>query len=343
MTKVSVIIPIYKVEKFIEKCAISLMEQTLEDIEYIFVDDCTPDKSMVVLKSVLDKYPCRDVKILRHEFNKGLAAARKTGLEVAQGKYIAHCDSDDWVEADMYASMFDIAELNSADIVACGFKLEDTECTKDIYYPYGEEDFEDIFNPQMFGWIYGAVWNKLIRRDLYLRYKIMPIEGINMWEDSVLTMRLRLCSNKTIIISDTYYHYWVGKRESSFFSRNDSNQVNEMEKAVIYLESYFKECSLDKIAEQLIIKLKILSKERLMSLPNREGFRRWKQIFPENDLRIWNLRDYSLVTKIKVTLVHFLPCSLAYLVFCLRKQHNGKKISNQNRRKTFLHKVDGDH
>ena len=97
--KVSVIVPIYKVERFIARCVTSLMKQTLQDVEYIFVDDATPDQSLSILQEVLVAYPERKkyVKILHHKDNQGLPAARNTGLEVSEGEYIFHCDSDDYV------------------------------------------------------------------------------------------------------------------------------------------------------------------------------------------------------------------------------------------------------
>ena len=96
---VSVIIPIYKVEKYVCRCAETLMQQTLEDVEYIFVDDATPDKSMEVLSTVLAKYPHREeqIHIIHHKKNQGLPAARNSGLRIATGEYVFHCDSDDYV------------------------------------------------------------------------------------------------------------------------------------------------------------------------------------------------------------------------------------------------------
>lgn len=87
MYQVSVIIPIYKTEKYIERCAISLFEQTLKSIEYIFINDYTPDNSIQLLENVLKRYPNRisDIKIINHEKNRGLAAARNTGRSIAQG------------------------------------------------------------------------------------------------------------------------------------------------------------------------------------------------------------------------------------------------------------------
>lgn len=99
--KISIIIPVYGVEKCIERCARSLFEQTLkEGIEYIFIDDCTPDKSIEIVKRVLEEYPERkeQVKIVRHEHNRGVAAARNTALDAATGEFVFFVDADDWIE-----------------------------------------------------------------------------------------------------------------------------------------------------------------------------------------------------------------------------------------------------
>lgn len=93
---VSVIVPVYNVAPYIERCAKSLFEQTLKDIEIIFVDDCSSDNSIELVKNLASNYPDRlaQIKYVRHERNRGLAQARKTGLDIATGEYVAHCDSD---------------------------------------------------------------------------------------------------------------------------------------------------------------------------------------------------------------------------------------------------------
>lgn len=105
--KLSVIVPMWSVEKYIAKCARSLFESTLDDMEFVFVDDCTPDKSVEVLQGVIEEYPKRKSQtiIVRHEVNKGLPQARKTGVAAAHGEFITHCDSDDWVAPEMYEKM----------------------------------------------------------------------------------------------------------------------------------------------------------------------------------------------------------------------------------------------
>lgn len=317
--KVSVIVPIYNVEPFIERCVRSLMNQTLENIEYIFVNDCTPDNSINILKSILKEYPDRNVHIIHHSQNKGLAAARKTGLSQAKGKYIVHCDSDDWVDANMYKYMLEIAEQNNADIVACGFKTETPNTTCEVQYPYKTETIDNILDPNKIGWIYGAVWNKMILKDLYIRNNISPIEGINMWEDSLITIPLRLNSSKTVIIPNTFYHYWIGQRASTFFSSNNLNKVNEMIQATKILEDYLSHNFSNYNIQPFISKLKLICKERLMSTPNHDTFIQWRNTYPDNDLSVWQFKSYSLTTKIKISLIHLLPKYLAYPIFCLRR------------------------
>lgn len=110
--EISVVVPIYNVAQYIERCAHSLFAQTYKDIEYIFVDDCSPDNSIELLKKVLLFYPQRKkyVHIYAHEKNQGLVAARQTGISHVKGKYIICFDSDDWVNTDIVQLLYDEAK-----------------------------------------------------------------------------------------------------------------------------------------------------------------------------------------------------------------------------------------
>ena len=122
--KVSMLIPIYGVEKFIERCAVSLFEQTYQNIEYIFVNDCTKDNSVVILKNVVERYPQRklQVRIIEHEKNKGLAGARNTAVAAATGEFVMHVDSDDYVDKDIVKKTILSQKKVDADIVIVDFK-----------------------------------------------------------------------------------------------------------------------------------------------------------------------------------------------------------------------------
>ena len=119
MYKVSILVPIFGVEKYIERCARSLFEQTYSNLEYIFVNDCTPDKSVEVLENVMVNYPERieNVKILTHEKNRGVAAVRNTALDNACGDFVSLVDSDDWLELDAVELLVSKQLKTDADIV----------------------------------------------------------------------------------------------------------------------------------------------------------------------------------------------------------------------------------
>ena len=116
--KVTVVIPVYNVATYIEKCATSLFEQTLDSLEILFVDDCSPDHSVEIIKKTLKKYPERNslTRIIRMPSNSGLAAVRRQGIIEATGQYIIHCDGDDWVDSDLYEIMYNKAVKDNADV-----------------------------------------------------------------------------------------------------------------------------------------------------------------------------------------------------------------------------------
>ena len=166
--KVSVIIPVYKVEKFITRCADSLLAQTLQDIELIFVDDASPDGSMDLLQSCIDRYPDRKrtVKIMRHGKNKGLPASRNTGLGIASGEYIFHCDSDDFAEPDMLEVLYRTAIEKEADIVWCDWYLSFKHNERYMTQPDYPSPLEAL-KGMLGGAMKFTVWNKLVKRSLY--------------------------------------------------------------------------------------------------------------------------------------------------------------------------------
>lgn len=208
MPKVSVVIPIYRVEKYIERCAKSLFEQTLDDIEYIFVDDCSDDNSVQVLEYVIGNYPNRktQVKILHHDVNKGLPFARKTGLTVAKGDYIAHCDSDDWVDTDMYRAMYEKAIEENADVVVCDYTVHDGNEVLEIVHGCHNKDINGFRYNLLFQRDRWSLWNKLFRRTTYSKGIIYP--NANLGEDMVLTNQLMFRCSNMAYISKTYYFYY---------------------------------------------------------------------------------------------------------------------------------------
>lgn len=204
---ISVIVPIYKVETFIERCATTLMEQTLREVEYIFVDDATPDSSIQILEEVVARYPERkeQIHIVHHDTNKGLPAARNTGLALATGNYIFHCDSDDYVEPTMLEELYNAAQAQDADIVWCDWYLTFAENERHMKQPSFETPI-DALKAMLCGGMKYNVWNKLVRRSLYTDYKITFPAGYGMGEDMTM-MLLFAHAKKVAYVSKAFYHY----------------------------------------------------------------------------------------------------------------------------------------
>lgn len=290
---VSVIVPIYKVEKYIERCARSLLEQTLEDLEFIFVNDSTPDGSIEVLKRVIEAYPQREaqVRIIEHERNMGLWKARTTGIKEARGEYIIHCDSDDWVETDMYEKMSRTAIAEQADIVCCGYWAEYS--LRKVLYLYSYE-YETRQNISECKWevIYCSLWNKLIRRDLYTENHILPFKGINMWEDLGMTIRLRYFSRKTVILPEAFYHY-NKQNENSIVSVSKLSSIEEQLHCAICIGEFFRqqgEC-VEKQFKITIFSLKFKAKGGFLFNKSLRDMKRWLATFPETHRDIWKYTD----------------------------------------------------
>lgn len=180
--KVSVIIPVYKAEKYIEQCVRSLFEQTLDSIEYVFVDDCSPDNSIQVMQEILEEYPNRkpQVILIRHEMNKGVGQTRQDGIDVATGEYIIHCDPDDWVDTRLYLNLYDTAINTKADIIICDYEEVSQTSSHTVVLDdinRGKDLFREIVNHRF----HASFWNKLISAKLKNIYRIP--HGINIWED----------------------------------------------------------------------------------------------------------------------------------------------------------------
>lgn len=220
--KVSVIVPIFKVEKFIERCARSLFEQTLPEVEYLFIDDASPDDSIAILQRIMAEYPDRakQSRIIAHEFNRGLPSARNTGLEAAIGEYIFHCDSDDYVEREMLAEMYAKAKHTDAEIVWCDWILsfgqnERYMPTRDYASPM------DALKGMLGGGMKFNVWNKLAKRSLYSDHNICFPDGYGMGEDMTMMM-LFACAKRVTYLPKAYYHYV--KLNTGAFSQTFSEQ-----------------------------------------------------------------------------------------------------------------------
>jgi glycosyltransferase involved in cell wall biosynthesis len=311
MPKVSVIIPVYGVEKYIERCARSLFEQTLDDIEYIFVDDCTKDQSIDILQKVLADYPSRQSQttIVHHEINKGLPAARQTGIKVANGAYIAHCDSDDWVDKDMYRQMYDMAIEKNADLVVCDYFVSNgTKNEKFSGCIHVEKDnfIRDCISMQS-TW---AVWNKLFKKSLFVDNIAYPVD--NMGEDMAITLQILLKIDNIAYVSNPLYYYFTNPKSITQAQSLDSLLIRYHQikrNADIVVNAYVLSNEYYNYDDELeVIKWNV--RKQIWSLVNNYKYRKlWKNTYPELDLSIINNRIISASDKCKyiMTLLYLYP------------------------------------
>jgi len=201
---VSVTIPVYNTSRYLRKCLDSLVSQTLKDIEFVIVDDGSTDDS----GDICDEYAAKDNRFkVIHQKNGGLWKARQTGLDVANGDYIIVCDSDDWVESDMYEKLYDKAKESDADIVICGYYSEYSDGRKISRQNIFKENdgYVDLYDFMRYG--AGASWIKLIKRSLFLKTNSSYESGINQGEDALIIYKLLRGNPKVVQINYCLYHY----------------------------------------------------------------------------------------------------------------------------------------
>jgi glycosyltransferase involved in cell wall biosynthesis len=251
--KVSIIIPVYKTETTIERCVRSLFEQTLDNIEYIFVDDCTPDSSMDILKELFTQYPekAKTSKVAKHNQNQGLPSARNTGLSIATGTYIGMVDSDDWVEPTMFQNLYENASKINADIVWCDF-YEERNGDKILVQQECRDEYSKIDILQsLFGkepTLMGCVWNKIVKRHLYFDYGIHYPDGLNQGEDIATIVKLIFYASTFCHIPKALYHYMVNPQSLTRNAKRGSQRVTEYLRNYIVIEKFLQSVDiLDKI------------------------------------------------------------------------------------------------
>ncbi len=299
--KVSVIIPVYRAEQHIERCSRSLFEQSMaENIEFIFVDDCSPDNSVHILNNVLEAYPKRKANtiIVRLPSNQGIANARQRGLEEAHGEYIIHCDSDDWVDKDIYKTLYDTALSTRSDVVMCDYVLEfgNKKCRKHI--TKSESPVEVCCN-LLRGRIHNGLWNKLIRREIYDKVTPWFIPNMNLFEDVALVPRLIINSKSVAFIAKPLYHY-SQENTLSITHKWEPKHIDDMVAAVEILKNGLPTGNIDiaKAINQLKFNIRI---NVLKEVPKLDRHK-YINLFP--DINTLNcLKQLGLLSKIRAYLI----------------------------------------
>lgn len=245
MKKVSVIVPVYNVEKYIEKCIRSIMEQSLEEIEIIIINDGSSDRSLEIINSLIKED--KRIKLITKR-NGGLSSARNEGIKIATGKYIQHVDGDDWVEKDLLENVYKFAEKEKIDIVVSDYYEDYPDEERNL--KRGRKETEQIFfNSQEYlkEFFYDgdapAMWNKLFKTSLYRKNNIFHPENISVGEDLATTPRLIYFSKKIGYLKKAFYHY----RQNPKSITNTTNGITKCQifKCFNLLKNFFEKQNAD--------------------------------------------------------------------------------------------------
>lgn len=319
MVKVSVIVPIYNVEKYIEDCAKSLFQQTLNDIEYIFVNDCTPDKSIKILKEVLDAYPERknQVKIVNLEVNSGQAAARKRGVSEATGDFIIFCDGDDWVDKNMYQRLYDCAIQHNYDFVRCLFSRvsEGHQALCKLIPPESYANKKQLLSYLIRSSDFSSTCDKLVRRNVVFSQQFVYPKD-NMCEDLVYVLQYVLNAKSIGYINESFYYYRQNESSISHVLETEHicRKALQISNNVELLQTILAKSNLKANFVGEIVAAKYMAKDSFRPIIERNGiYEKWKNCFSEINSKILFNKYLSVKQKL-----NFLLCLLGLYPFVKR-------------------------
>lgn len=283
--KVSVIVLVYNVEAYIERCARSLFEQTLDLIEYIFINDCSPDHSMEILRNVICEYPNRQnqIHIINHIENMGAAYSREEGIKFANGEYIIHCDSDDWADIDMYRKMYTMAKEKNNDIVICDWYETDGTHHRPICQELDKRD--NLLQGLISRSVSGSLWNKLVHHSIYK--KIIDFPQAHMMEDVYYSIQLFVYNKCDIGYLATPLYYYYNNTLSICHHPSDESCLQRCEQACTNIDgiiNFLKRNRLEKKYRHELVVLKNSARVFIWPLymrSPREFRSKWRSTYPE--------------------------------------------------------------
>lgn len=340
--KVSIVVPCYGVEKYLDRCMESLVNQTLRDIEIILVDDGSPDR----VPEMCDEWAKKDARIkVIHKNNAGLGYARNSGLEIATGEYVAFVDSDDYVDKKMYDSLFNEAELSHADVVFCGFYIEQ----KSNYWIESKEVTEKtIFNTKedverfMLDMIASAphvtherkyqmsVWHSIYKHSIIIDNRIRFHSERKIVSEDIPFQVDYLKQAKTVVYLPDYFYYYC-LNSTSLTTTYSPEKYNRFKTLRNLLRSQLNEIKEgNDRANRIFIGyvrsniIKLLSSNRTdkdIILTNIINDDIWKEIekeYPATNLPIYAQIIYHLICKKQKMRLRI----FVWLVDCLRETMN---------------------
>ncbi len=309
--KISILIPIYNSEKVIERCLRSVFEQTMQEIEYILINDGSKDKSYEICESIINEYKHRknDITIISNEQNQGIALVRETLVNNSHGEYLYFVDSDDWLEKDAAMRMYQKAIISNADMVGSNIFInkKESETISKFYYPQNNKECLNEFLRMN---IKPVLWIFIIKRTLFTKHKIKFVRGINGVEDYIAGAKLLFYANKIEQIDEPIYHYTIG---DNYYSNNSDNYFKVMGRAIVEVEKFLSEHGDITTFQEAITEKKLIFKSKFLFENLQFDDIKYRNTFPEVNHNLYKFRLFPL----KHSLVMFLAEIRCHWVFLI--------------------------
>lgn len=290
--KVSILIPFYRVEKYVGRCVESLFTQTYPNIEYVFVNDCTPDKSMEVIDEYIARYDVADkCKIIIHDSNLGISASRNDCLDNMTGDYFLFVDSDDYIDKDMVELLVDAAQKENADVSGCGYVEEYADHSIEHPQKY-TNDHNEMMRAITLLTIKGVMWKLLVRSTIVTEHRdeVRFIPDRNMVDDYLFCCQIFYYAQRFAGVDRCMYH-WIQYNPNNY-TQTTIFAVESQAAAIRKTEEFYREKGILDIVEKELCTRKFLSKQPLLLDRNCYNIKMWRSLFPESS-DIWKRMNLS--------------------------------------------------
>lgn len=300
--RVSVIVPVYRTEPYLERCCRSLFGQTLQEVEYLFMLDGPSAEAESIIGRTLTDFPQRKewVRIIGHEQNRGVSCCRQGGHDLARGQYLFHCDSDDWMEVEALEKLYAKAVAEGAELVFADYVRHYPSSGREVVY-----SAEYVLRGGI-STMDGTLCNKLISRELVQDNDLRFPEGINWGEDMVMSVLLQIFARKTAYLPQIFYHYCM--RSDSLTQALDTEKYMQLVSCPAYVERVLSQRGLAESHQMLLMQMKFEVKEYFLIHRAMRNVKKWQRIYPECHAYIWQYGSVPLYLKCVSALAsHRLP------------------------------------
>ena len=230
--KVSVIVAVFQAVKTLRRCLDSIKNQTMTEWECLLVDDGSSDGS----GKMCDEYASADARFrVIHKPNEGVAIARQTGIDSAKGDYVIFADADDWVEPDWLEKLYGKISTDEADMAICDYERISSNHTEYWIGCPGSLDQDEYLRGLLAGHFWGALWNKLVKRDCYRLYVSIP-PHMDYWEDLYITCQLLTKEIKITYVPQMLYHYDIGVNDKSLTKKHRESDIRSM---MLFIDTFY--------------------------------------------------------------------------------------------------------